>query len=109
MYQRPSGCLFLTLLQEILTGRIPFSEIRADHQVIKAVLQDRRTPDVPELEEPSERAAVMLDTLHRCWTYKPNKRATANRVQQLMNRKSKDDLGFGGIFGGWDFVGLPGF
>ncbi|KAF8595127.1 kinase-like protein [Ceratobasidium sp. AG-I] len=104
------GMTMMASLSEILTGRIPFSEIQAGHLVIKAVFQDKRIPEVPELRaETSGRANIMLDTLIRCWTYRPNRRATANEVQQLMGRILEDEAHSSTVYGGWDFWSLLGF
>ncbi|KAF8595134.1 kinase-like protein [Ceratobasidium sp. AG-I] len=97
-------------MMEILTGRVPFSEIQAGHLLVKAVSQDKRIPEVPELGgETSTKATVMLDTLHRCWAYRPNKRATALEVKALMGRTAGSGASPGWVFSGWDFMRLVGF
>ncbi|KAF8601055.1 kinase-like protein [Ceratobasidium sp. AG-I] len=77
-------------MMEIITGRIPFSEIKRGPGVIKAVTRDRRIPEVPELrtEPQSRRAALMLSVLLRCWAYKPRKRVTAEEAKTLMEQLS---------------------
>ncbi|KAF8594158.1 kinase-like protein [Ceratobasidium sp. AG-I] len=71
---------------EIMTGRIPFSEIQFGPVVIKAVTQDRRIPDVSELQTIplSPRATLILAILLRCWRYEPDKRITAEEIQTMM-------------------------
>ncbi|KAF8592987.1 kinase-like protein [Ceratobasidium sp. AG-I] len=101
--------LGMTML-EILTGRVPFSEIRAGHLLIKAVSQEKRIPEVPELEgETSGRATNMLNTLHRCWKYKPNKRATAVEVKELMGRTAESSARSSRIINTLGFVRRLGF
>ncbi|KAG8739657.1 hypothetical protein FRC12_016247, partial [Ceratobasidium sp. 428] len=76
----------MTML-EIITGDVPFRDIRLGHQVIWAVVQDRRTPGVPELQtEPlTPEAKIMHIVLQWCWKYEPNERPTARRICSLMH------------------------
>lgn len=69
-----------------MTGRAPFSEIRFGPAVIKAVSQDRRIPDISELQTkpPSARASLMLSALLRCWKYEAGKRITAPELQGMV-------------------------
>jgi hypothetical protein len=69
-------------MQEMITGEIPFRELKSGHAIMMAVTQEKRTPRVPELQtEPiSPRATLMLGILHRCWRYDPDERATADEV-----------------------------
>jgi hypothetical protein len=73
-------------MQEIITGEPPFREIPFGPSMIMAVVQDRRTPRVPELlaEPTSPRAVLMYGVLHRCWRYDPMERATAKEVAALV-------------------------
>ncbi|KAF8597221.1 kinase-like protein [Ceratobasidium sp. AG-I] len=77
--------LGMTML-EIMTGRPPFSEIRFGPAVIKAVSQDRRIPDVSELQAKplSARASLMLTALLRCWKYEADKRITAATLKAML-------------------------
>ncbi|KAF8597229.1 kinase-like protein [Ceratobasidium sp. AG-I] len=77
--------LGMTIL-EIMTGRIPFSEIPFGSVVIKAVTEDRRIPDVSDLHTTPllPRASLILAILLRCWRYEPDKRITADEVKTMM-------------------------
>ncbi|KAG8729641.1 hypothetical protein FRC10_003537, partial [Ceratobasidium sp. 414] len=76
----------MTML-EIITGDIPFREIQAGHMVILAIVNERLTPQVPELQtEPvSPRSAIMLGVLRWCWEYEPNQRPTAKQVASVVS------------------------
>lgn len=69
-----------------MTGRIPFSEIKSGPAVIIAVSQNKRIPEISELQEKpqSARAILMHGILLRCWRYEPDKRATANAVKSMV-------------------------
>jgi len=77
---------------EIITGDIPFREIQSGHMVILAIVNDRLTPQVPELQtEPvSPQATIMLGVLRWCWEYDPNKRPTAERVASVVKALVRD-------------------
>ncbi|KAG8719380.1 hypothetical protein FRC08_002979 [Ceratobasidium sp. 394] len=71
----------MTML-EIITGDIPFREIRSGHSVVLAVVHEKRTPEVPELQQEPvlPRAAIMYQVLKWCWGYTPSERPTASQV-----------------------------
>lgn len=73
-------------MMEIITGRVPFSEIRSTPVVITAVSRDKRVPDVPELRADHQhpRETLMLGTLYWCWKYEPEARMTAAQVKMQM-------------------------
>ncbi|KAG8750703.1 GTP-binding protein of the rab [Ceratobasidium sp. 428] len=75
----------MTML-EIITGDVPFREIKSGHMISIAVVQQRRIPDVPELqkESPSLDEIVMLAVLRSCWKYEPKDRPTAQKVALLV-------------------------
>jgi hypothetical protein len=77
-------------MQEIITGERPFREISFGPAMIIAVVQDHRTPEVPELlaTPTSPRAVIMYGVLHRCWRYDPKERATAREVKTLVSWRS---------------------
>ncbi|KAG8774316.1 hypothetical protein FRC12_002053 [Ceratobasidium sp. 428] len=72
---------------EIITGKPPFYEIESTHQIVIKVLQERCTPQVPELQSetaPPE-ARLMYNILQWCWKYEPRERPTAQEVVALTN------------------------
>ncbi|KAG8793300.1 hypothetical protein FRC12_003175 [Ceratobasidium sp. 428] len=75
----------MTML-EILTGDVPFPEIKSAHRIGIAVAQQRRVPDVPELQKESAslEEKVMLAVLRSCWKYEPKDRPTARKVALLV-------------------------
>jgi hypothetical protein len=87
MYQDlDTSCQADVVLQEILTGNIPFREMK-DPTVILEVAHNRRTPKVPELQtEPvSPRASIMFGILHWCWQHDPSERAKAHEIAGLVS------------------------
>ncbi|KAG9121307.1 hypothetical protein FRC07_002775, partial [Ceratobasidium sp. 392] len=58
----------MTML-EVITGEIPFRELKAAHSVSWAIVKERRTPEVPELQtKPVRRqATITLEVLRWCW------------------------------------------
>ncbi|KAF8595147.1 kinase-like protein [Ceratobasidium sp. AG-I] len=83
---READVYAMGMVSEIITGRIPFSEIATGPGVIRAVTRDRRIPEVPELraQPQSPRATLMLGTLLRCWAYEPKERVTAEEAKTLL-------------------------
>ncbi|KAG8699147.1 hypothetical protein FRC09_006816, partial [Ceratobasidium sp. 395] len=75
----------MTML-EILTGDVPFPEIKSAHRIGIAVAQQRRVPDVPKLQKESAslEEKVMLAVLQSCWKYEPKDRPTARKVALLV-------------------------
>jgi hypothetical protein len=73
-------------LQEIITGYVPFPEIRSGAVVIRLVIEGR-TPLVTELQTspPSSRATITLGVLYWCWRYNPSERATAKEVRAIVS------------------------
>jgi len=76
----------MTML-ELITGDLPFPEINAPHLIIRAVVDQRRTPEVPQLQvEPvSPQAGIMLNVLQWCWKYEPSERPTARQVASAVD------------------------
>ncbi|KAG8695383.1 hypothetical protein FRC09_009189, partial [Ceratobasidium sp. 395] len=72
---------------EILTGEVPFPEIKSAHRIGIAVAQQRRVPDVSELQKESAslEEKVMLAVLQSCWKYEPKDRPTARKVALLVS------------------------
>ncbi|KAG8741496.1 hypothetical protein FRC10_002747 [Ceratobasidium sp. 414] len=85
--QRSCGTDVYAMGMEIITCDVPFREIKSGHMVILAVVNERRVPQVPELQaEPvSPRAAIMLNILHWCWKFEPSERPTARQVATLVD------------------------
>ncbi|KAG8777833.1 hypothetical protein FRC12_000182 [Ceratobasidium sp. 428] len=75
----------MTML-EIITGDVPFREIKSGHMISFAVAHQRRTPDVPELQKESASLdeMVMLSILRSCWRYEPQDRPTARKIASLV-------------------------
>lgn len=75
----------MTIL-EIITGDVPFREIQSGHSIIWAVRQERRTPQVPELEHNSASGQdmILLGVLKWCWEYNPAERPTARQVAYML-------------------------
>ncbi|KAG8771901.1 hypothetical protein FRC12_003352 [Ceratobasidium sp. 428] len=75
----------MTML-EIITGDVPFREIKSAHMISFAVAHERRIPDVPELQKESASLdeMVMLSILRSCWRYEPRDRPTARKVALLV-------------------------
>ncbi|QRV91852.1 Tyrosine kinase specific for activated [Ceratobasidium sp. AG-Ba] len=75
----------MTIL-EIITGDVPFREIKSGHSIIWAVRQERRTPQVPELEHNSASGQdmILLGVLKWCWKYNPAERPTARQVAYML-------------------------
>ncbi|KAG8779672.1 hypothetical protein FRC12_023969, partial [Ceratobasidium sp. 428] len=75
----------MTML-EIITGDVPFREIKSTHMISFAVAHQRRTPNVPELQKESASLdeMVMLSILRSCWRYEPQDRPTARKVASLV-------------------------
>jgi len=73
-------------MMEIITGRIPFSEIENSMKVIVRVARDAVVPQVEELKtlQGSARPNIMFGALLRCWSFKPDDRATVEEVQGLL-------------------------
>jgi hypothetical protein len=74
--------------KEIITGDIPFHELRSGHAVSIAVTQHRRTPAVTELYAEallSPKASILHGILHRCWRYDPTERAKAHEVAGMVS------------------------
>ncbi|KAG8736770.1 hypothetical protein FRC12_017456 [Ceratobasidium sp. 428] len=75
----------MTML-EIITGDVPFREIKSAHMISFAVAHERRIPDVPELQKASAslEEKVMLAVMQSCWKYEPVDRPTARKVASLV-------------------------
>ncbi|KAG8717304.1 hypothetical protein FRC09_014476 [Ceratobasidium sp. 395] len=85
--QRSSEADVYAMGMEIITGKPPFYEIESTHQIVIKVLQERCTPQVPELQSetaPPE-ARLMYNILQWCWKYEPRERPTAQEVVALTN------------------------
>ncbi|KAG9105246.1 hypothetical protein FRC07_009456, partial [Ceratobasidium sp. 392] len=76
----------MTML-EIITGEVPFRELKHAHSVSWAIVKERRTPEVPELQTKpvTRRATIMLEVLGWCWEYDPQKRPKARQVASVVN------------------------
>ncbi|QRV91957.1 kinesin light chain [Ceratobasidium sp. AG-Ba] len=74
----------MTML-EMITGEIPFREIRNDLHVMSVTLKGQ-TPNVSELaKEPiSPRAYTMIAAMHRCWRHDPKERIEAKELAKLL-------------------------
>ncbi|KAG8710601.1 hypothetical protein FRC09_000058 [Ceratobasidium sp. 395] len=70
---------------EIITGDVPFREIQSGHMIGFAVVNQRRTPDVSELDTGSLEAMLMLAILQACWKYEPKDRPTARKVALVVS------------------------
>ncbi|KAF8601245.1 kinase-like protein [Ceratobasidium sp. AG-I] len=66
--------LGMTIL-EIITGEVPFPELRSSHAIINAVVRDCRSPNRPmQLSDKSPENVLLWSLLHRCWAYRPDRR-----------------------------------
>ncbi|KAG9127555.1 hypothetical protein FRC07_012300 [Ceratobasidium sp. 392] len=76
----------MTML-EIITGDVPFRELKAAHSVSWAIVKERRTPKVPELQTKpvTRQATIMLEVQRWCWEYDPMDRPTARQVASLVD------------------------
>ncbi|QRW06105.1 Tyrosine kinase specific for activated [Ceratobasidium sp. AG-Ba] len=75
----------MTML-EIITGDVPFREIKAGHMVGWAVARERRIPEVPELaaDGASGQDTLVHSLLKWCWRYDPKQRPSARMVVSLL-------------------------
>jgi len=75
----------MTML-EIITGDVPFREIKSGHTISWAVVHEKRTPQVPELQQEPvlPQAGIMYHLLQWCWRYTPSERPTARQVTSMM-------------------------
>ncbi|QRV88451.1 Tyrosine kinase specific for activated [Ceratobasidium sp. AG-Ba] len=76
----------MTML-EIITGDVPFREIKVGHAVGMAVAHHRRIPRVPELEAETASGQDMMvhGLLKWCWKYDPKERPTAGKVVSALD------------------------
>ncbi|QRV97549.1 kinase domain protein [Ceratobasidium sp. AG-Ba] len=80
----------MTML-EILTGRVPFQEIRSAFGIINAVVQRKEIPARPDTILAQSRRGLMLwAVLVRCWSYYPKERAKAEEIEVLMSLLGPD-------------------
>ncbi|QRW02585.1 Tyrosine kinase specific for activated [Ceratobasidium sp. AG-Ba] len=84
----------MTML-EIITGDVPFREIKAGHSVGMAVAHHRRIPRVPELEAETASGQDLLvhALLKWCWKYDPKERPTAGKVVSVIGSTTLLEIG----------------
>lgn len=73
---------WLTIIQEILTGKLPYHQLLTEASVIKAILSDEK-PVKPKRSE--SRDKDLNELWKRCITYwakNPDERPTASEVAQ---------------------------
>jgi hypothetical protein len=77
----------LKILQEIITGAVPYFEYKSDVGIYRAIdkKQPPRRPKV--LPGPEERAVRMWDLLLRCWDHDPSARPDALLVLESVSAK----------------------
>ncbi|KAG8788045.1 hypothetical protein FRC12_014979 [Ceratobasidium sp. 428] len=83
-YETDVYALGMTML-EIFTGQEPFREIPNGHQISTAVTRDRITPNRPEcLTMKNPQHETFWNAMRMCWVHNPDKRATAEEVEQVL-------------------------
>ncbi|KAG8780197.1 hypothetical protein FRC12_023348 [Ceratobasidium sp. 428] len=81
------------LLQEALTGNIPFPD-KQDHRVVSSVMVERSQPKRPEATIPtgSKDGDKMWSLLQWCWEYEPEKRPSAVEVNKIIAEITQSGL-----------------
>ncbi|KAG9077023.1 hypothetical protein FRC06_009141, partial [Ceratobasidium sp. 370] len=76
------------VVQEILSGKIPYYYKKSLHALYKTILVDKETPARPEENIPSnsKHGDILWLLLQSCWEYEPEKRPSATEVARIVSR-----------------------
>eukprot|EP01053_Blabericola_migrator_P010134 Blabericola_migrator_1__10133@NODE_563_length_7579_cov_24_328940_g421_i0_p1_GENE_NODE_563_length_7579_cov_24_328940_g421_i0NODE_563_length_7579_cov_24_328940_g421_i0_p1_ORF_typecomplete_len1513_score415_92Pkinase_Tyr/PF07714_17/8_7e67Pkinase/PF00069_25/2_9e60TPR_MalT/PF17874_1/8_3TPR_MalT/PF17874_1/1_3TPR_MalT/PF17874_1/9_5e05ANAPC3/PF12895_7/5_3e03ANAPC3/PF12895_7/5_3e03ANAPC3/PF12895_7/21ANAPC3/PF12895_7/6_5ANAPC3/PF12895_7/0_068ANAPC3/PF12895_7/0_14ANAPC3/PF12895_7/3_1Kinaselike/PF14531_6/8e0 len=69
------GCV----LTEIFGGPVPFKECKAEAQIYKSLMVDKRGPHIP-----SKFPSALRDLLNRCFAFDPKERPSATEIRQSL-------------------------
>ena len=76
--------LVLIVVQEIITGNVPYSEYRTEMGIYRAI-HSKQPPRRPAmLSGPEKRADMMWSLLLECWDHDPHVRPDATTVLKLV-------------------------
>lgn len=75
------GCIML----QVFTGKVPYSELRSDHQVTVQILRGRKParPVTPPI------ADALWDFMQKCWLDEPERRPSAKEVLMFIQGQLK--------------------
>ena len=77
----------ITTAQELLTGLMPFHNLKSEPSVIWAIMNNQR-PVMPASEECREKyyMNILWDVCNRCWASNPDERMTMKAVSDMLVR-----------------------
>ncbi|KAG9075692.1 hypothetical protein FS749_012612 [Ceratobasidium sp. UAMH 11750] len=78
----------LLLMQEIMTGKVPYYYRSSVPALLKTIFIDKEIPKRPEENIPSnsKHGDVLWSLLQRCWEYKPEKRPSTPEVAEIVRQ-----------------------
>ncbi|KAG8899836.1 hypothetical protein FRB99_006412 [Tulasnella sp. 403] len=75
-------------IYEILSGTIPYHDLKGDNLVIRTVISGGRPPIRPAVSTTGDSYAHVWAVAQRCWQGNPNLRLSMNEVHEVLRRDS---------------------
>jgi hypothetical protein len=77
--------MYLLFSLQVFTGKVPYSELRSDHQVTVQILRGRK----PARPVTSPIADALWDFMQKCWLDEPERRPSAKEVLMFIQGQLK--------------------
>lgn len=82
-----------TNMYAMLTGLLPFYEIKSD-QIVKQKIKEGKVPSIdPRFRERSLGERKLVEAIEKCWVVDKNQRGDIYDVVQILREASKDPNG----------------